>query len=272
MKKLNFLLGLAFLLATSVSCTKQIEKQVVENYQQQLLIATMFHQHSAEMRALTYQAYNLAEYQLNEAVKNTDNPQKLAIVLDLDETVLDNSPHTGQSIIDKFSYPTGWNEWCNLGEATALPGSVYFLNRAVNAGVQVFYISNREDQHREATKQNFVKLGIPLQSEEHLLLKTNTSGKEDRRSKVSENYEIFLLIGDNLSDFSALYDKKSVERREAVTDSLKQEFGSRYIILPNAMYGDWLSALYNHDFTKTEADKSEIYNSLIKGFDFPKNE
>lgn len=271
MKQIKFFLGLAFLLVTT-SCANQADKKVVENYQQQLLIATLFHQHSAEMKALSYQAYNLAEYQLNEAVKNAANPQKLAIVLDLDETVLDNSPHTGQSIIKKFGYPTGWKEWSELAEAPALPGAVDFLNRAVNAGVQVFYISNREEQHREATKQNFVKLGIPLQSDGHLMLKTTKGGKEERRSKVSENYEIFLLIGDNLSDFSALYDKQSVERRSQITDSLKQEFGSRYIILPNAMYGDWLSALYNHDFKKSEAEKSEIYNSLIKGFDFQKNE
>lgn len=271
MKQIKLFLGLTFLLVTT-SCTKQVEKQVVVNYQQQLLIATIYQQHSAEMKALSYQAYNLAEFQLNEALKKTNNPNKLAVVLDLDETVLDNSPHTGQSIIGKFSYPTGWNEWCELAEAQALPGAVDFLNKAVAAGVQVFYISNRDDKLREATKKNFDILGIPLQSDEHLMLKTTTSGKEERRLKVSDNYEIFLLIGDNLSDFSQLYDKQSFERRAQVTDSLKLAFGSRYIVLPNAMYGDWLSALYSYDFSKSEAQKSEIYNGLVKGFNFVKNE
>jgi predicted secreted acid phosphatase len=75
-----------------------------------------------------------------------------------------------------------------------------------------------------------------------------------------------LLIGDNLSDFDKLFDDQAMERRSAVVDSLKLEFGKRFIILPNPMYGDWLQAIYNYDNKLTPEQKQEINYKMLKGF------
>lgn len=266
MKRMVYFLMVSFLLTASVGCTKRNP----ENYNKEALLATLFHQQAAEMKALSYQAYNLAKRQLDEALLENENPGSLAIVLDLDETVLDNSPHQAECIIKNFNYPTGWAEWCQKAEAPALPGAVAFLKKAVDYGVQVFYISNRNDSLRDVTKENFVKEEIPLQSEDHLLLKTTESGKENRRQTISQQYKIIMLIGDNLSDFHQVFDKQTVEQRAALTDSLQSEFGSRFIVLPNAMYGDWLNALNNYDYKMSAEEKSVLYNKLLKGFGYVK--
>lgn len=270
MKRLVYFFSLIVVISLSTGCQCPVEQQPRETYAEQFLAATLFHQQAAEMRALSYQAYNLATMQLEQAVKQSDDPSKLAIVLDLDETVLDNSPYQAEYILQNFNYPAGWAEWCRLAEAPALPGAVAFLENAVAHGVQVFYVSNRKDELREATKENFNKVGIPLQAEFHLMLRTAESGKENRRLAISGKYEIIMLIGDNLSDFHQVFDAQSTERRAALADSLKVEFGSRFIVIPNAMYGDWLQALHHHDNSLSSAEKSELFHQLLRGFDYEK--
>lgn len=233
-----------------------------------LLIATLFHQHAAELSALSYQAYNMAATRLHEIKAANPDPGALAIVLDLDETVLDNSPYQAACILQNFNYPTGWAEWVQLAEAPALPGSADFLNLAVDMGFQVFYISNRREAYRDATKANFIREGIPLQSDAHLILRTEEAGKERRRDIVSENYEIVMLVGDNLSDFHEAFDEQSSSRRLAIADSLRHKFGGKYIVLPNAMYGDWLGTLQNFDYSMSEEQKMQLYYERLKGFNY----
>ena len=272
MRRVSYSLILIVILILVSSCRVGIKTTTDINYQQQLLAATLFQQCAAEMKALSYQAYNIAGMRLEEALKEANDPHHLAVILDLDETVLDNSPHSGQSIIDRFSFPIGWDEWCYKAEAKALPGAVDFLKKADKAGVQIFYITNSEEKHREATKENLLKLEVPVQSDNHLMFKTVTSSKIERQMKVSENYEIIMLIGDNLTDFTPLYDKQSVEQRDKLTDSLKIEFGNRFIVLPNTMYGDWMSAIHNFNFSLSDSLKTVIFNDRIKGFNFHPNE
>jgi 5'-nucleotidase (lipoprotein e(P4) family) len=270
MRFLSVLFFFNFMLLISSGCVKTPEQQTQLSENEKLLAATLFHQHAAEMRALSYQAYNLAEYRLQELVSRHQSTGEFAIVLDLDETVLDNSPYQAACILQNFNYPTGWAEWVNLAEAPALPGVVDFLNKAVEMGFQVFYISNRREMFREATKENFVREGIPLQSEANLILRTAESGKENRRQIVSSQYQIVMLIGDNLSDFNEGFDGHGSERRNAVADSLRNRFGVRYIVLPNTMYGDWLQALQNHDYSITDEQKQDLYYQLLEGFNYEK--
>lgn len=268
MKRIVYLLALSIVFPWSSGCVSNADQPAPHDASEQLVIATLFHQQAAEMRALSYQAYNLATLQMEQAVKNSQNPAELAIVLDLDETVMDNSPFQAECILQNFNYPTGWAEWCNLAEATALPGAVDFLNVAVARGIQVFYVSNRKEEFREATKKNFENAGIPLQSDAHLLLRTAESGKENRRQSISQQFKIIMLVGDNLSDFHQIFDGQSTQRRGSLTDSLKAEFGNRFIVIPNAMYGDWVSAMQNHDFSLSDEEKTATYFKLLKGFDY----
>lgn len=250
------------------TCRYQPGEENNRQRSEKYLVATLFHQHAAEMRALSYQAYNLAKRQLPEIIKESGNPSDLAIVFDLDETVLDNSPYQAQAILSDFSYPVGWEEWCMLADAKALPGAVDFIKEATSMGFQIVYISNRKEHLREATVENLKKLGIAPASEDHLLLHTGNHSKEERRIKVSQKYRIVMLFGDNLADFHGLYDRADTFRRSHVTDSLKDYFGTRYIILPNAMYGDWLSALYEYNYELKEEQKSDLFRKKLQGFQF----
>ena len=266
MKKLYFSLSIisAYFLMTGCNCPNEINNK--DSVNEHLLAATLYHQRAAEMKALYYQAYNIARCRLDEKLKETENPASLAIVLDIDETVLDNSPYEAKTILENISYPEGWDEWMDLANADALPGAVDFLSYADKKGVGIFYITNRKEKYRGQTMQNLLEKGFPQAINGHLLLRTEGSGKGKRRNLVSENHEIFLLLGDNLSDFDMIFDKKSSGEREAAVKKLRDEFGKKFIILPNAMYGDWLSAIYNHDHSLDNQQKSEKYKQNLKGF------
>ena len=70
------------------------------------------------------------------------------------------------------------------------------------------------------------------------MLKEDISGKEPRRQKVFETHEVFMLLGDNLSDSSRVFDGNSTEKRKRNVDSLKTKFGEKFIVLPNPIYGN----------------------------------
>jgi len=266
-QKFTFALFLVIILMSS-SCKVNQEQTQVKNAgtNENLVMATLYYQRAAEMKALSFQAYNIARLRLDQELAQSQDPSKLAIVLDIDETVLDNSPYEAESILKNMSYPTGWDEWIFKADAEPLPGVIEFLSYADSKKVQIFYITNRRDKYREATVKNLIEKGLPQTSEGHLMFRTAESSKETRRLQVIQNHKIILLIGDNLGDFDKLFDDQAMERRSAVVDSLKLEFGKRFIILPNPMYGDWLQAIYNYDNKLTPEQKQEINYKMLKGF------
>lgn len=205
--------------------------------------AQVWTQNSAEYRALCYQAFNAAKMNLDALFffeKEYDKP--LAIIADVDETVLDNSPYDGKLILNNTTYNReSWVEWGNLEIAKAIPGSLEFLIYASEKNVEIFYISNRYSEQLEATVNNLKKLGFPDAKESNVLLRGDTRSKSERRKSVSDNYEVIMLIGDNLSDFNDEFEKKISQERTNYTDELSNDFGTRLIVLPNPNYGDWES-------------------------------
>ena len=205
--------------------------------------AQVWTQNSAEYRALCYQAFNTAKMNLDALFffeKEYDKP--LAIIADVDETVLDNSPYDGKLILNNTAYNReSWVEWGNLEIAKAIPGSLEFLKYASKKNVEIFYISNRYSEQLDATVNNLKKLGFPDAKESNVLLRGNTRSKSERRKSVSDNYEVIMLIGDNLSDFNDEFEIKLYDERSDQTDKLKNEFGTKLIVLPNPNYGDWES-------------------------------
>ncbi len=203
--------------------------------------SVLWQQHAAEYRALSYQAFNLAKWQLDnilESRNDTDKP--FAVVTDIDETVLDNSPYDGKLIETDEEYSrAGWLEWGKKAAAAPVPGSVGFFQYAEKRGVEVFYISNRYAEQKDETISNLKMSGFPFADETHVLLREDESGKEARRNGVEETHEIVMLIGDNLSDFSEVFDDQPTAVRNHLADSLESEFGKNFIVLPNPMYGDW---------------------------------
>jgi|ERR1041384_2484002 5'-nucleotidase (lipoprotein e(P4) family) len=210
--------------------------------------AILWAQSSGEARALYYQAYTLARMMLDEDLKTKHkDKRKRAVVVDVDETILDNSPFQAGLVKARKEYSQqDWAAWTSAAQAAALPGAVEFLRYADAKGVRVFYITNRKIEEKEGTTKNLKQAGFPNVTDETLLLRTDTSSKEPRRQKVAEQYRIVLLMGDNLNDFAEVFEKKTVAERLAAVEQNKDQFGTHFIVLPNAMYGDWESAIYNN--------------------------
>ena len=231
-----------------------------------LTMAVLYQQTAAEYRALCYQAFNVAKYQLDQNLRIMGLQKQQAIVLDIDETVLDNSPYEAKCILENVNYPDYWDEWMNASNAESVPGVLEFLKYAESKGIEVYYITNRNEKYRDQTLNNLKSLDFPFAINDHLLMKTDESSKKSRRDLVSETCKIILLIGDNLNDFSEVFEKKPIPERFELTDKDQQEFGKRFIILPNAMYGEWEGALYNYDFSKNNIEKQELRNEHLKKF------
>ena len=269
MKHIYFVITLLAVSALTMHCGSPCSDKTTIPQREHIIQSVLWQQNAAEFRALSYQSYHLARLQLDRILKeNRSQKTKLAVVADLDETVLDNSRYNGMLIErDTVFTPTTWLEWGELMQADTIPGAVSFFNYAASKGVEAFYISNRGVQQQAVTIQNLQKFNIPFADEDHVLLMDKTSGKEPRRQKVQQTHKIVLLLGDNLADFSPLFDRQRSERRNFLVDSLRAEFGTRFIVFANPVYGDWESkGIYEgrHDWTPAQADS--IRRSKIRGY------
>lgn len=236
------ILLLAALISIS-SCCNEHNEHNNKNHENNLLMATFYNYYAAEYQALAYQAFNIGKVRLKEIRNDDPGNMNLAVVVDIDETILDNSPYEAKMMLDKNGYSSEtWTEWCNLEKAQAVPGAVEFLKYADSLEFNIFYITNRKKKFvEESTIENVRKMGFPQVTEDRFLLRDGERNKENRRKAVSENYEIVLLAGDNLGDF---YEDSGIfSEREKLMISNKDHFGSRFIVLPNAMYGEWVSSI-----------------------------
>jgi len=231
------------------------------------LFTALFHQQAAEYKALCFQAYNIARFRLDEAVKEQESLKPKAIVTDIDETVLDNSPYAvHQGLQGKDYEASSWYEWTARAGADTLSGAYSFFKYAASKNVEVFYITNRDDRERKSTLLNLQQFGFPYADEAHLITKSTVSSKEPRRQQLAATHDIIMLIGDNLSDFSVLFDKKTSRERTQHVQANAAEFGRKFIILPNPNYGDWETALYQYNYKLTPAQKDSVIKSVLKNY------
>ncbi|MCS4510444.1 5'-nucleotidase, lipoprotein e(P4) family [Xylophilus ampelinus] len=196
-------------------------------------------QNAAEYRALTYQAYHLAR----ERFDNAPLDKRRVVVMDLDETVLDNSAYAVWCLQQKVGYTDEtWNRWVADAAATAVPGSIEFIQHVRNSSGTVVFISNRIASGTTATRTNLARLGVEGIDEKHLLLKQGESSKRARFQQVIKaEGEPILYIGDNLTDFGPeAASVKSMDNLQAFVRSHKADFGTRFIVLPNPVYGSWM--------------------------------
>lgn len=242
--------------------------------QDHLILATLWYQKSAEMRALYYQCFRNAETALREnlalqggRISAADSPVTMdtalakdkrpaAVVLDIDETLLDNSPFQGWQVLEKKPFNNDdWLRWVELARARPLPGAVEFTRYADSLGVGVFYVSNRTVQEMGPTIENMKLYGFANADSTHLLLKQTTSSKVERRAQIEKNFDIILLVGDNLADLSETYEKRGPDCGFHAVDADRKLFGTKYILLPNPMYGNWLNDLLRSAPGSTEREK-----------------
>jgi acid phosphatase len=225
-------------------------------------------QTSSEYKANSIQVFNSAAARLDyalfdknwsAAIEQENNYSSLpeAIVMDVDETVLDNSSYQAELILQHSKYDgETWDSWISSRDAEVIPGAISFINEAKNMGIEIIFITNRECKLRENDSSpcpqemdtiiNLSKVGIAGVKPENIYLKNEKEGwsseKKSRRKIVAEKYRIIMLFGDDLSDFLPDLQKVSEQRAKLVLDYSKN-WGTKWFVLSNPIYGSWLQVL-----------------------------
>ena len=237
-----------------------------KDFNEQLVMATLWMQTAAEYKACCYQAFNLAKMLVDKKLAEGISVKPLAIIVDCDEAVIDNSAYEAGLIGTENAYSSKtWDLWMQAAEAKEIPGATEFLNYANEQGVETFYVTNRTmETGYEGTMKNLLDLGFPNVDEKHLMLKKETSNKQPRRDMVLEEYEVIFYLGDNCGDFSEDYYHASLEERNAAAVADKDKFGIDFIVLPNPTYGDWDSAIFEFNYGATPAEKDEYRKNALE--------
>jgi len=214
-----------------------------------LLWAVAWKQTAAEYFALCHQAFNLARMRLELALQDREpGDRPLAVITDVDDTILHARSYWGYLINNDrgFFDDAAWDEWLPNNLLTVVPGSMGFFDFCKEQGVEVFYVTSRNQGERtyEYALQQLTDSGFPYADEEHLLLFTETSDKTPARRKIEESYEIALMLGDNLNDFRRDYYSKDVDQRMALMERDREDWGRKFILLPNPTDGHWVRAIF----------------------------
>ena len=223
---------------------------------------------SAEYRALAYQGYNVAMNLVKMAVTDPSHQRKpLAIVLDADETVVDNTKLMGESVASgngRFDAPW-WRQAVHQGKSQAMPGAVEFLNEVHKQGVEIFYVSNRyAPVNYDATVQNFKELGFPSVDKDHVLLFEKDSDKQPRFDAIAKKYYVVLYMGDNAGDFPIGTKGKTLAERNSIIDAHKEDFGTTFVVFPNPAYGSWVSALAKGYQNLSPEEQKQVNNKYLQ--------
>jgi acid phosphatase len=212
-----------------------------------LINASLWVQTSAEYKASALQTYSTAQRMLDSAMRDVNGPA--AVILDLDETAIDNSAFESRMVKKGISYvPADWRTWIGETRAVAVPGVVEFLNYAKSRGVTPFYVTNRKIEEEADTRLNLDKLGFPLSATEDTILTRGerpewaSNDKTGRRNYIASRYRILMLLGDDLNDFVDAYDA-NIEQRDALVTANRDKWGTSWFVLPNPMYGSWERAI-----------------------------
>jgi 5'-nucleotidase (lipoprotein e(P4) family) len=248
------------------------------------LDATLYMQTAAEYRASCYQAYKWAAIQLEALVKarKPTASKPFAVIMDLDETVLDNSRFQAMLLRNGLAWDADlWKQWerDHSEDVTLIPGAKEFIEKAaaiekeLGSSVDVFFVSNRNGKEFKQQAQDLLTgLGVPPKDPEHLKLVLDpdvedSQNKTARFQEVRDRYDVLLYVGDNLRDFSEelAFDKlgfgkvkkapeekltEIIQARRDKIDSgqienrpVRDRFGNDWIIIPNPSYGDWKAPL-----------------------------
>ncbi|MBP1850508.1 5'-nucleotidase, lipoprotein e(P4) family [Rhizobium halophytocola] len=283
MKRLALSAGVA--LAFAVSAPAFADESVPQN---DLLNATLWMQKSVEYKGNVLGTFALARIRLDEALadkswtalpemqdaaKVSDMPT--AIILDCDETILDNNLYEAHLVKDGTDFsPKEWTAYVNSEQTTAMPGAVEFTQYAASKGVKVFYITNRTKEEESATATNMEKLGFPMGGNVDTLLTKGEkeewgSPKGSRDQLVAKDYRVLLMLGDNFSDFTDDY-KGTLEERQAVFEKAQSHWGKDWLVLPNPEYGSFESAPFLSDYKLSADERRKKKIDALDGWT-PKN-
>jgi 5'-nucleotidase (lipoprotein e(P4) family) len=211
--------------------------------------AVAWKQTAAEFHALCYQAFNIATLQLDRALAGqSDGDKPLAVITDMDDTILHANDYWAL-LIERhrdFFDDGMWDEWIPKNRVTAVPGALEFCHYCVARDVAVFYVTNRDQgsDTRAYARGHLRHLGFPLPVEERLIVFSDTSDKSAAREAIAARYRVPFLIGDNLNDYKRDYYVADVAERLNVMERDREDYGHRFIVLPNPTDGHWVRAIF----------------------------
>lgn len=248
------------------------------------LNAVLWIQRSQEYRAITGQTYRAAADHLDKALKeanwdalvpeergNAAKGLKPAVVLDVDETVLDNSPYQARLVRDGKEYDElSWDQWVAEKKARAVPGVVDFAKAANAKGVTLLYISNRAVHLKDATLANLREQGLPVADDSVFLgLGTVVDGCEQagsekncRRRLAGQKYRVLMQFGDQLGDFVEVTANTN-DGRDALLQEYHDWFGERWWMLPNPTYGGFEPAQFNNDYSQSRQARHDAKRAAL---------
>ena len=214
-----------------------------------LLWAMAYKQTAAEFYALCHQAYNLARMRIDLALaQHKPGERPLAVITDMDNTILHALSYWGYLINDNkdFFDDAIWDEWLPNNLITAVPGAIDFFQYCQAQGVEVFYVTNRNQGERtfEYALAHLRHLKFPFANEENLFVFRESSDKSPAREKIEESFEVALMLGDNLNDYSRDYYVKDVDERRALMERDRDHWGTKFILIPNPTDGHWVRAIF----------------------------
>lgn len=280
MKTMWKLVGAAALLAaTSISARAE------DPAQNDGLNATLWFQTSVEYKATAMSVYAGAQRLLPDAIGDhgwTADPEQganymskpPAIILDIDETVLDNSAYQSWVVTENTSYSgKTWAEFVNDEISTPIPGALALTKAAAAKGVAVFYVSNRKAPQEKATIANLKKYGFPDADADHVMLRGEIkawgSAKGTRRAAVAKDHRIIMMFGDNFGDF--VDDMGGdIKGRLAMMNKYKDYWGQSWFMLPNPTYGSWESAAFNDKWGKPAGERRQDKLNSLNSWSGPK--
>lgn len=237
------------------------------------LDATLWVQTSVEYGAVARSVYVaaardlpilLADSSRTAALEQTGDYERLppAVIVDVDETVLDNSPFQARLLLggERFNRDS-WAAWVHEARAQPVPGALEFVNRASDMGITVFYVTNRDADLESSTRANLAGAGFRLQPGIDDVLTRGerpawTSDKSSRRRHVASTHRVLMLIGDDLNDFVTV-DRRSPTERATLALRHVEWWGERWRMLPGPTYGSWERSLYGFDHELGDADRLE---------------
>lgn len=243
------------------------------------LNAVVWMQRTAEYGAVTRTIYHAAINRLDQALKdrqwdalvpgergNAATGLPPAVVMDLDETVLDNSPYQARLIRDGQDYnEVTWDQWVAEEKAKAVPGVVEFAKAASARGVTLLYISNRATHLKDATIANLRAVGMPVKDDSVFLglgtfvpdCEQNGSEKDCRRRLAGQQYRVLMQFGDQLGDFAQIV-ANTPQARADLAGQYRDWFGERWFMLPNPSYGSWEPALFNNAWSQPAGTRRQM--------------
>ena len=261
-------LKLIFLLLITLAWEYSYASEKDKSFQEQSILSVLYVQTSTEFAANNIQTFNNASKALDMALKDKTWTAALeqkdsfvskdpAIIIDVDETVLDNSSFQSRTILSGLSYPNGWAKWVNESMATAVEGVYEFLHYANENDVKIFYVTNRLESFREPTIRNLKILGLPFDDNLNSLIMRedeNVRDKTKRRKNIAEDYRIVLLLGDQLTDFISTKEAYVYHSdRKKLANKYSDMWGSKWFMITNPTYGRWELSIYD-EMPKSEEE------------------